>query len=114
MFFSNNIKPNKETCKVKIGDSEIKEVDFFKFLGLIIDSNLKWQNHIEHCKANIYSSLYIMNQVKNVLSIKQLLILYTTLIQPYLEYGIVLWGGTYQTYIIYLKPWTVRFCHNST
>ena len=99
MFFSNNIKPNKETCKVKIGDSEIKEVDHFKFLGLIIDSNLKWQNHIEHCKAKISSSLYIMNQVQNVLPIKQLLILYTTLIQPYLEYGIVLWGGTYQTYI---------------
>ena len=46
----------------------------FKFLGLIIDSNLKWQNHIEHCKAKISSSLYIMNQVKNVLPIKQLLI----------------------------------------
>ena len=97
MFFSNNIKPNKETCKVKIGDSEIKEVDHFKFLGLIIDSNFKWQNHIEHCKATISSSLYIINQVKNVLPIKQLLILYITLIQPYLEYGIVLWGGTYQT-----------------
>ena len=99
MFFSNNIKSNKDTCKVKIGDSEIKEVDHFKFLGLIIDSNLKWQNHIEHCKAKISSSLYIMNQVKNVLPIKQLLILYTTLIQPYLDYGIVLWGGTCQTYI---------------
>ena len=97
MFFSNNIKPNKETCKFKIGDSEIKEVDHFKFLGLIIDSNLKWQNHIEHCKAKISSSRYIINQVKNVLPINQLLILYITLIQPYLEYGIVLWGGTYQT-----------------
>ena len=70
IFFTNNTKPNKETCKVKIGDSEIKEVDHFKFLGLIIDSNLKWQNHIEHCKAKISSSLYIINQLKNVLPIK--------------------------------------------
>ena len=39
---------NKLEGRVIINNCEIQEVAFTKFLGIIIDKNLKWTNHISY------------------------------------------------------------------
>ncbi len=43
--------------------------------------------------------MYALNKVKNILNEKHLLTLYYSLIYPYLDYGISLWGSSHTSYL---------------
>ena len=67
-------------------------------MGIIIDEILDWHCYIDYCKNKISSGLYAINTAKNIMPAKQLRTLYYSLIHPYLNYGILLWGGTHKSY----------------
>ena len=70
-----------------------------KFLGIYIDENLDWSKHIQQCKCKIASGNYAINVTKNVISPAHSKTLYYSLVYPYLNYGILLWGNTYKKYL---------------
>ena len=37
----------KDKFKLSIDDTEVKEVSTFKFLGITVDQNLTWKNHVD-------------------------------------------------------------------
>ena len=88
-------KPIKETAfgTVKIGSEIIKCESHTKFLGLHIDDKLKWDKHLKYVNAKLSSSLYVLNSVKTLLKKHHLKMLYYTLVYPYINYGILLWGS---------------------
>ena len=43
----------KSKIHLKINDVEIKQVDSSKYLGILIDSKLTWQNHIDYAYNKI-------------------------------------------------------------
>ncbi len=45
---------------LKIGQEEIKNVPCVKFLGIMIDDKLVWDNHINYCKNKIASGNYAL------------------------------------------------------
>ena len=54
---------------IKIGNSTISKVNNYKYLGVTIDSNLKWSNHIKTLKTKLlktigilYKTQYYLNQ----------------------------------------------------
>ena len=55
--------------------------------------------HIPSCNNKISKTLYIIRSIKNTLPTKYLRTLYQTLIQPHIEYGIIIWGATHESYI---------------
>lgn len=64
-----------------------------KFLGMHIDENLTWKQHIAAVKRKVSSTLFSMKQVKHVLPLASLRTLYFALIHPHLSYGIMTWGN---------------------
>ena len=68
-------------------------------MGIIIDSQLKFDNHISKLLTKILCSIGIMSEVCHCLPKTMLLNLYFALIHSQLLYGIVVWGSTYQTSI---------------
>ena len=64
-----------------------------------LDEKLNWHQHIKFVKNKISSSLYAMRKVKNIISKIHLLTLYNSLVYPYIDYGITLWGTTHETYV---------------
>ena len=52
-----------------------------------------------YCKSKVSSGIYAMNIAKNVLSGNHLRILYNSLVHPYLSYGNLLWGNSYNKFI---------------
>jgi hypothetical protein len=61
-------------------------------LGITVDENLKWTEHIDIISKKISKVLGIMTRIKNALPSNILLSLYNTLILPHLNYGLMLWG----------------------
>ena len=87
-----------------------------KFLGIIIDDKLGWLDHINSINIKLSRSLYILNSVKNMLPNYILRKLYYTMVQPYLTYGIILWGSTYQSYLkrtVILQKKAIRYINKA-
>ena len=77
---------------IMINDTNIEFVNNFNYLGIIFDSNLSWNYHIDMVSRKIARTVGVMARLKNFLPAKVLLTLYNSLILPYLNYGLVVWG----------------------
>jgi len=66
--------------------------EFSKFLGIIIDSSLTWSNHINVIKQKITKTIGILKYVRNKLSCDALKQLYFALVNPYYNYGNIVWA----------------------
>ena len=56
------------------------------FLGVIIDHNLNWPNHILYIKNTIYKYIGIINKTRSLLNKNTIRNIYFTCIYPYLIY----------------------------
>ena len=73
--------------------------DHTKFLGVIIDKNLNFMQHIQYIKGKISRGLGILYKCKRFFDRKTLLTLYYAFIYPYFNYCLPVWGSTYDTYL---------------
>ena len=99
ILFQKNKKLINTNLDIKIDSTVIPAKETLKFLGMIVDNQLKWHNHVSYIQSKLNSSLFILNRVKHMLHSKHLVTLYYSLIYPYLSYGLVLWGDTHRKYI---------------
>ena len=63
-----------------------------KFLGITIDKHLTWNQHINNISISIAKGIGILYQVKDYLLEHSLLMIYNTLILPYINYCNIVWG----------------------
>ena len=96
---------NLPNIDILINSQKIMRVYQTKFLGVIIQHNLKWHAHVQLVKNKISKTIGIMNKVKSVLSTSHLTLLYQTLIEPYLTYGCIIWASPEKIHFL-------RFCTN--
>ena len=88
-----------KTILIKLDEYVIDRVYSTKFLGVVIDSELNWKEHIKKVKSKVTKSLAIMYNLKEVLSVKSMKLLYNSLVFPYINYCLEVWGNTYQSNI---------------
>lgn len=73
----------------------IEQVPSIKYLGLIVDENCTWKYHISSVRIHLYRVLRKMYYLKYVCPLSVLKSVYFALVNSKLQYGLVLWGGTY-------------------
>ena len=71
----------------------IPEVDTTKFLGVYLDKNLNWDDHITQLVNKLNSNRYLLNISKKLLSETDLTKLYYAYIYSHIKYGITAWGS---------------------
>ena len=64
----------------------VKHVTSTKFLGIIVDDQLKWKQHIDYIKNKISKSIGIIYKARNYVNRHTLRNLYYTFVYPYLIY----------------------------
>ena len=73
-------------------ERKIEIVPLFKYLGIIVDGKLKWDNQIVSLQNKLRKAtfaLYHLNNISNKTVVKQA---YHALAESYLRYGITAWG----------------------
>ena len=70
-----------------------------RFLGVIIDAKLNSDGHIHMLKTKIETNIGILNKVRNIINEKTKLMLYSTLVLPYINYCSSIWGNIYRSRI---------------
>ena len=101
MIFKTKKRKLSYKANVIINDQPINQVNYTKFLRLYIDEELTWKYHINHVTMNVAKMTGIIAKARHFLLLKALLILYNTMIYPYLTYCNIIWASTYPTR---LKP----------
>ena len=86
-----------------INAHKIERKHCVKYLGIHIDENLKWKSHIESVASTLSSNIGVMGRAKYLLSSRELILLYNSLVLPYLNYCVAIWGRNYPSNIKKLK-----------
>ncbi len=81
---------------INLGDHDIHRVSCAKFLGVYIDDELQWDQHIQYVSSKLNSGSYALNSVKRALSTQNLKQLYYSIIHSHLTYAIILWGNAFK------------------
>ena len=86
---------------VYVNGEQIERVSCTRFLGVMLDEKLDFNNHIKHVKSKVAKGIYILGRAKKFFDEITIKELYYAFVHPYLIYCHEVWGGTYSTY---LKP----------
>ena len=86
IFRPSQKKFNHSFC-LSIGGWSLIQSNVTKFLGVYIDEHLTWKYHINFVCKQIAKSIGILFRTRFYLSCKTKLMLYYTLIYPYITYG---------------------------
>jgi hypothetical protein len=83
-----------EPPPVYIGDELVERVDKFKLLGMGLQNNLKWNNHVETVIQKANRQVYILRECRKAnLPVEVGITLYKSNIRSILEYASPVWGG---------------------
>ena len=84
----------------------LERKDFVKFLGILIDCNLKWKHYIDFISLKISKTIGILARLRHFVSTETLLMIYRSLIMPYsciypmgFVYGVVQPSRTLASYL---------------
>lgn len=85
---------NKDfTFPINIDQMKIDKVSHCKFLGIMLDRNLKWADHINKVAKSLASVLYALRTVSQELNSRHISVqVYYALFESQLRYGLIFWG----------------------
>ena len=69
----------------------------FKILGVLLDENLCWKEHIKYTESKIAKNIGLLYKAKPYIDKHSLLSLYHSYMHSYINYGNIAWGSTTRT-----------------
>jgi len=94
--------PNKSpisTISLEINNSIINRVENCKYLGVIIDDQLKWSTHIESVEQKLQRLIGILYKIRYKLPNWCLRDIYFAFVHSNILYGLEVYGNTYVSYL---------------
>lgn len=108
---------NTDYGHLEINNYPIDKCNSIKFLGVYLQSNLKWCKHTNNISSKLAKSAAIMHKLKWFLPSNVLLSIYNTLFLPHINYCIGAWGNTERNnlnHIIMLQKRVIRSIGNAS
>jgi len=87
------------TVQLRLGHMTLKHVNCCKYLGIIIDNDLTWLEHIDKVYNKILKFTSISYKICHILPYKVLVSIYYAFVHPHLLYGIEIYGNTHRIYL---------------
>ena len=84
---------DNRNVNIKIENQNTEQVCKAKFLGIIIDEQLNWKEHILYISNKISKAIGVIVKARS-LGKRALLSIYYSMIYPYLTYCCQIWGAT--------------------
>ena len=108
-FIKFSLKSNDELSKIKVhleceskndcSCPDIVETKVIKYLGVFIDSALRWNKHASYLQRQLKYISYRFYLTRNILSRNLLIMFYKALVESRLRYCNIVWGGMYNEHL---------------
>ena len=79
---------------LKYKDVNLEVTSGDKILGVHINENLKWDEHIKFLRKKISSNLWLLSRIKTFIPLNYRILFYKAYIQPHLDFCSIIWGST--------------------
>ena len=95
MIFSKKSKKciNNE-YNITVNNNIIEQVTSIKFLGVMINNTLNWEEHKLYVQRKVQKSLGILYKCRQVMNMEECINLYKSFVVPYFLYCLPVWGGS--------------------
>ena len=80
------------STKIIMDDTPLKQVTSIKFLGVLINDSLTWDNHKKLIYNKISKMIGLLYKCQHVMNDNDCIKMYKTFIEPYFLYAIEVWG----------------------
>ena len=81
-----------DSISVTVNDKQIDEVNFFTYLGVVINKQLTWQDHIEYISSKINKKIGLLKRIRACLPLEARLLFFINYILPIFDYADIIWG----------------------
>eukprot|EP00914_Ancora_sagittata_P002405 GHVO01005317.1.p1 GENE.GHVO01005317.1~~GHVO01005317.1.p1 ORF type:complete len:374 (+),score=-11.49 GHVO01005317.1:285-1406(+) len=92
MLFTLNTALQNRTLSLMIDGAVIDTIKCTTFLGVKIDNNLTFSEHLKHTCKKVSKSTGILYKASKIVNRSTLIMLYNSLLLPYLTYCNIIWG----------------------
>lgn len=99
-----------DNLKISLHDMHLSLVSNEKVLGVQIDDNLSWTQHVSKISKKISTNVWLLSKIKNYLSVEHRILFYKSYIQPHIDYANVIWGNAAKTSLMRIERLQRRAC----
>jgi len=92
IYFHKKRQTINATQKLSILNKEITCSQFTKFLGVILDEELKWKEHIDILCGKLSSTIFLIRSLVPIVNRNTILTVYHAMFESQLRYGLAFWG----------------------
>ena len=98
-IFHSSKKSVSFDSSLSINSSLLNMVTQIRYLGILMDEHLTWSKHISYIQNLIAKNIGVISRIRPFINTKIALLLYFSLIYPYLTYCNVVWASTYHSHL---------------
>ena len=98
-----NILDSVPAGNIKLDDIELEFISDIKYLGVIIDNQLKFDKHVNYICGKIAKSIGVLLRCKSYVPLSGLRCIYFSIIHPYISYCLPIFGSIYAVHLNPLK-----------
>jgi hypothetical protein len=102
MKFTPNMRQN-ETFQITYQNKLLTGTNNTKFLGLELDKNVNWKNHIQKILPKLSSACYLIRRMYLFCNLNTMRMIYLAYFHSVMEYGIIFWGVSVESKRILLQ-----------
>ena len=110
--YNSNDSNRPVSFNIVMGNVNLRRVNTFKYLGVMLDENVTWSNQVEHLSTKLSRSAGIFSKLRYYLDNKTLVQMYHALFNSHLQYGILCWGSSSATNLHQLQVLQNRAIRN--
>ena len=98
-LFKRKQDSDQSNFKLYLQGQEIERKFSTKYLGIHIDEDLNWQSHIQSVSDKLMKLCGIFYKIRNFLPLETVKVLYYTLVNSHIVYGIEVYANTFESYL---------------
>ena len=85
---------SNDNLDLKFNNETLNMISNDKILGVFVDNNLTWSDHIKYLTKKIASSTWLLSKIKKFLSQDHRVQFYKSYIQPHIDFCSIVWGSS--------------------
>ena len=92
MLINNSNRERRNKLELYLGSKCLAQVEYMKYLGLTIDTNLHWTDHIKQIAKKVNVNNYRLRKLGNIMPPNLKLKTHNVVFVPILDYASTVWG----------------------
>ena len=88
---------NNDNLDLNFNNEPLTLITNEKILGVYVDNNLTWSEHIKRLTRKIASSIWLLSKIKKILNQTHRVQFYKSYIQPHIDFCNIIWGSSSET-----------------